>query len=164
MTPTDVDFITAGGEPAFRTSERYYDWGVKVEIMDCNGKPMAIVKENLLHSFAHTPRAEYVVELPGEQLLACLVFQNMYALVVLAAFFLLFTNCWLDIDFVHTHIDGTEIARSKQGSFLSDTFMIFDTQVREPCTCMHHVTACPIPSLRLCFPVCKTQSNPANNT
>eukprot|EP00961_Rhodomonas_salina_P282477 3817232-Rhodomonas_salina.3 len=25
---------------------------------------MAVVKENLLHSFAHTPRAEYVVELP----------------------------------------------------------------------------------------------------
>ena len=24
----------------------------------------AVVKENLLHSFAHTPRAEYVVELP----------------------------------------------------------------------------------------------------
>jgi hypothetical protein len=72
MTPTDVDFITAGGEPAFRTSERYYDWGVKVEIMDCNGKPMAIVKENLLHSFAHTPRAEYVVELPGEEIFACL--------------------------------------------------------------------------------------------
>ena len=71
MTPTDVDFITAGGEPAFRTSERYYDWGVKVEILDCNGKPMAIVKENLLHSFAHTPRAEYVVELPGG---ACALF------------------------------------------------------------------------------------------
>jgi hypothetical protein len=47
-----------------------------------------VVKENLLHSFAHTPRAEYVVELP----------------------------------------DGTEIARTKQGSFLSDTFIVFNTQ------------------------------------
>jgi hypothetical protein len=55
--------------------------------MDCNGEPMAIIKENLLHSFSHTPRAEYVVELP----------------------------------------DGTEVARSKQGSFLSDTLMIFNT-------------------------------------
>ncbi|KAJ1476594.1 hypothetical protein T484DRAFT_3086220 [Baffinella frigidus] len=48
----------------------------------------AVVKENLLHSFAHTPRAEYVVELP----------------------------------------DGTEIARTKQGSFLSDTFIVFNTE------------------------------------
>lgn len=88
LTPTDIDFITADGDPAFRTAEKYFDWGVKVTVKDCNGKDMAVVKENLLHSFAHTPRAEYVVELP----------------------------------------DGTEIARSKQGSFLSDTFMVFNTQ------------------------------------
>jgi len=71
LTPTDVDFITSEGQPAFRTTEKYYDWGVKVEVQDCNGEPMAVIKENLLHSFAHTPRAEYVVELPGEPDAAC---------------------------------------------------------------------------------------------
>ena len=91
LSPTDIDFITAAKDPAFRTREKYYDWGVKITVMDCNGEPMAIIKENLLHSFAHTPRAEYVVELP----------------------------------------DGQEVARSKQGSFLSDTLMIFNTDEDE---------------------------------
>jgi len=91
LSPTDIDFITTKKDPAFRTSEKYYDWGVKITVMDCNGEPMAIIKENLLHSFAHTPRAEYVVELP----------------------------------------DGQEVARSKQGSFLSDTLMIFNTDEDE---------------------------------
>jgi len=91
LSPTDIDFITTEKDPAFRTTEKYYDWGVKITVMDCNGEPMAIIKENLLHSFAHTPRAEYVVELP----------------------------------------DGQEVARSKQGSFLSDTLMIFNTDEDE---------------------------------
>ncbi|EKX40502.1 hypothetical protein GUITHDRAFT_113291 [Guillardia theta CCMP2712] len=87
LTPSDISFLTADGDPAFRTSEKYFDWGVQITVRDCNGHPMAVIKENLLHSFAHMPRAEYVVELP----------------------------------------DGTEVARSKQGSFLSDTFMVFNT-------------------------------------
>jgi len=91
LNPTDIDFITTNKDPAFRTTETYYDWGVKITVLDCNGEPMAIIKENLLHTFAHTPRSEYVVELP----------------------------------------DGQEVARSKQGSFLSDTLMIFNTDEDE---------------------------------
>ena len=91
LNPTDIDFITTNKDPAFRTTETYYDWGVKITVLDCNGEPMAIIKENLLHTFSHTPRSEYVVELP----------------------------------------DGQEVARSKQGSFLSDTLMIFNTDEDE---------------------------------
>ena len=44
-----------------------------MQVMDCNGDPMAIIKENLLHTFGHTPRAEYVVELPnGQEVTTCL--------------------------------------------------------------------------------------------
>jgi hypothetical protein len=64
MRPTDVSFVTESGEPAFRTSELYYDWGVKITVYDCNGNPMATVREEMLHSFGHTARVDYVVELP----------------------------------------------------------------------------------------------------
>jgi len=88
LQPTDINFITQSGEPAFRTSEVYYDWGIKITVYDCNGKPMATIKEEILHSFSHSSRVDYVVQLP----------------------------------------DGTEIARSMQGSMLGSKFLIFDTQ------------------------------------
>ena len=30
LSPTDIDFITVKKDPAFRTTEKYYDWGVKI--------------------------------------------------------------------------------------------------------------------------------------
>mmetsp|Transcript_3364 Transcript_3364/g.9634 ORF Transcript_3364/g.9634 Transcript_3364/m.9634 type:complete len:112 (+) Transcript_3364:126-461(+) len=64
MKPTDISFVTSTGEPAFRTSEEYFDWGVKITVYDCNQKPMATVREEMLHSFGSTGRVDYVVELP----------------------------------------------------------------------------------------------------
>jgi len=30
LSPTDIDFITVKKDPAFRTTEKYYDWGVQI--------------------------------------------------------------------------------------------------------------------------------------